>query len=301
MATAKKDNKGVWPIVKPFLVGGSAGMFATCCIQPIDMMKTRIQIAGEGTKQGKGFFEIGRAFVKEEGFFALYRGLSAGLLRQATYTTARMGLYRTISDALTEPGKPLPFLKKCFGGMFAGGLASIFGVPADLVLIRMQADKTLPVEQRRNYKGLFDALSRIVREEGVLSLWKGCQPTIVRAVFLNLGMFAPYDQAKEELSKLGLEGRNANLAASAVSGFFASALSLPFDFIKTRIQKQKPDATGALPYKNSLDCAKKVFMSEGPLSFYRGFPTFYVRIAPHVMITLLVTDEITRLLKSYGL
>ena len=40
--------------------------------------------------------------IKEEGFRSLYKGLSAGLLRQATYTTARLGIYQYISDALTE-------------------------------------------------------------------------------------------------------------------------------------------------------------------------------------------------------
>ena len=33
---------------------------------------------------------------------ALYRGLSAGLLRQATYTTARLGIYQVFTDALTK-------------------------------------------------------------------------------------------------------------------------------------------------------------------------------------------------------
>lgn len=36
-------------------------------------------------------------------------------------------------------------------GLAAGGLAAIFGTPADVSLIRMQADATMPVEQRRNY------------------------------------------------------------------------------------------------------------------------------------------------------
>ena len=40
--------------------------------------------------------------IKEEGVGSLYKGLSAGLLRQATYTTARLGIYQYISDALTE-------------------------------------------------------------------------------------------------------------------------------------------------------------------------------------------------------
>ena len=59
----------------------------------------------------------------------------------------------------------------------AGGLGSIVGNPADLILIRLQADATLPVEQRRGYTSFFDAARRIPAEEGVLGLWKGCTPT----------------------------------------------------------------------------------------------------------------------------
>lgn len=40
--------------------------------------------------------------IKSDGFGALYKGLSAGLLRQATYTTARMGLFNQFSTALKE-------------------------------------------------------------------------------------------------------------------------------------------------------------------------------------------------------
>jgi hypothetical protein len=42
-----------------------------------------------------------------EGFFSLYNGLSASLLRQATYSTVRFGVYEELKEAYAEPGKPL--------------------------------------------------------------------------------------------------------------------------------------------------------------------------------------------------
>ena len=71
------------------------------------------------------------------------------------------------------------------------------------------------------------------------------------------------------------------LAASAVAGFFASFFSLPFDFVKTRLQKQARATDGSTRYKGMLDCFAKVTKEEGILRFYRGFGTYYVRIAPH--------------------
>lgn len=72
--------------------------------------------------------------------------------------------------------------------------------------------------------------------------------------------------------------------ASTVSGFFAAACSLPFDYVKTQIQKMQPDAEGKLPYSGSLDCTMKTLKTGGPLKFYTGFPVYCVRIAPHVMV-----------------
>jgi len=61
------------------------------------------------------------------------------------------------------------------------------------------------------------------------------------------------------------------LIASAIAGFFASFFSLPFDFVKTRLQKQTKAADGTLPYKSMMDCFAKVARDEGLMRFYRGY------------------------------
>ncbi|WZZ38665.1 hypothetical protein YC2023_034924 [Brassica napus] len=229
MAEEKKVAPiGIWTAVKPFVNGGaSGGMLATCVIQPIDMIK----------------------------------GLSAGLLRQATYTTARLGSFKMLTAKASEAndGKPLPLYQKALCGLTAGAIGACVGSPADLALIRVQADNTLPLAQRRNYTNAFHALYRISADGGVLALWKGCGPTVVRAMALNMGMLASYDQSAEYMrDNLGLGETSTVVGASAVSGFCAAACSLPFDFVKTQIQKMQPDA--------------------------QGFPVYCVRIAPHVMV-----------------
>jgi len=49
----------------------------------------------------------------------------------------------------------------------------------------------------------------------------------------------------------------------------------------------KPDAAGVMPYKNVLDCARKIASVEGPLAFWTGFLAYYGRTAPHAMIILM--------------
>ena len=90
--------------------------------------------------------------------------------------------------------QPLPLWQKGLCGLTAGGLGALVGSPADLSLIRMQADTTMPADQRRNYKGVGDALTRIIKEEGVAGLFTGAGPTVVRAMALTMGMLASNDQ-----------------------------------------------------------------------------------------------------------
>ena len=68
-----------------------------------------------------------------------------------------------------------------------------------VALIRMTSDGNLPADQRRNYKNVFDALFRIIREEGIFTLWRGAIPTMGRAMVVNAAQLASYSQAKQAI------------------------------------------------------------------------------------------------------
>lgn len=288
----------------PFINGGLSGMVATSVIQPVDMVKVRIQLAGEGVATGPKPtpLSVTREIIAKGKVLDLYTGLSAGLLRQAVYTTARIGFFDTFMGQLTARAKAkdqkIGFAERAAAGLSAGGIAAMIGNPADLALIRMQSDGLKPVDQRKNYKSVIDALSRIAKSEGVAALWAGATPTVVRAMALNFGQLAFFSEAKSQLkTRTEWSSRTQTLSASAIAGFFASFFSLPFDFVKTRLQKQSKGPDGKLPYKSMADCFVKVTKQEGLLRFYRGFGTYYVRIAPHAMVTLIVADYLGWLTK----
>lgn len=179
-------------------------------------------------------------------------------------------------------GQNIGFKERALAGSSAGGLAALIGNPADLALIRMQSDGLKPAAARANYSSVIDALTRIAKAEGIGALWAGASPTVVRAMALNFGQLAFFSEAKSQLkAKTQWKERTQTFVASAFGGFFASFFSLPFDFVKTRLQKQTKGADGRLPYSGMADCFRKVAKEEGLLRFYRGFGTYYVRIAPH--------------------
>eukprot|EP00177_Eucheuma_denticulatum_P001730 GFKZ01003101.1.p1 GENE.GFKZ01003101.1~~GFKZ01003101.1.p1 ORF type:complete len:348 (+),score=34.38 GFKZ01003101.1:134-1045(+) len=277
-----------------FVFGGTAGMAATCVVQPIDLIKTRMQLATATAGMAKpGFVSTFQGVVTAEGIGGLYKGLSAGLFRQITYTTARLGMFGILKEQLATDGEPLPFLKKAFAGMVAGGFGAVVGTPAEVALVRMTADGRLPMKERRGYTSVFNALGRVTREEGLGTLWRGTMPTVGRAMVLNVAQLATYDQAKEMILETGVVGDNigAHAMASTCSGFIATAVSIPLDSAKTRVQNMKV-VNGVPEYTGMIDALRKTAAKDGFLSLWRGFTPYFLRLGPHTILTFICLEQL---------
>jgi solute carrier family 25 oxoglutarate transporter 11 len=115
---------------------------------------------------------------------------------------------------------------------------------------------------------------------------------------MNVGMLVPYDTAKEWFDHyLGPSTMN-RISGSFVAALTACCMSLPFDNIKTKYQRMTTGADGKLPYSGFSDCVQKSVAREGLRGFYIGFPVYLMRVAPHVIITLLVQDLLHHLITS---
>jgi len=291
--------------LEPYVCGGTAATFGSCCIHPIDLAKVRMQIYGQ-VNPGKpipGFPTIIKNMVAADGVKSLYRGVDAAIGRQMVYGTARIGLHTKFSSMLVEKnnGQPISFGQKVVSGMLSGAIAVSIGSPFDIALVRLQSDGMAKPEDRRNYKNVADALIRTTREEGFAALYQGVAPNILRGMSMNVGMMSCNDQFQEMYAGLlGDPMTNGaqlptRIMASLSAGFTAALFSMPFDLIKSRLMAQRPDAiTGEMPYKGVMDCVAKIVKTDGPLGFYNGFSAYYGRCAPHAMIVLLSKDSITK-------
>jgi solute carrier family 25 oxoglutarate transporter 11 len=288
--------------VQPFVVGGCSAMLASSCVHPIDLAKVRLQLFSTINPNQKkpGFGKILATMIKDEGFKSIYSGLSASLLRQAIYGTARIGLHRKFSDELVRrnDGKPVSFGLKVGSGLASGSLAVLVGTPFDVCLVRMQGDSMKPMSERRGYNNVFDALYKIFRDEGPLKLYSGLLPNLLRGMSINVGMLACYDQAKELVAvhvmdedPTGAPSLKTQMLASVISGFTASVFSLPFDLMKSRLQDGNK-------YSGIPDVFMKTLRNEGPLAFWTGLDAYYMRTAPHAMIVLMSAEPMIKIFKS---
>jgi solute carrier family 25 oxoglutarate transporter 11 len=291
-ATSNQAQPHWFDKFKPFAFGGLSGMLGTSITQPIDTVKVRIQIIGEAAKgESTNPLQVAGKMLKNEGITSFYKGLDSALFRQATYGTARLGIYRAIYNWRMETTGAVPFIEKTAFSLFAGVTSALIGNPSDLALVRFQSDFTLPPEQRRNYKHVFDAFFRIIKEEGALSLWRGSAPSIARGVSVNVGQLVSFDEFKALVTEYrGVWDLTSRVYTSILSGIVCSIVALPADNLKTKLQKMKANPDGTMPYKGMLDCLVKSVSREGPFGLWVGLPTFICRVIPHSTAVLLILD-----------
>ena len=284
-------------------------MLASCFVHPMDVVKNRMQMQGEGTRtrQYKSSLHVLGAVLRNEGVAAAYAGLSAGLLRQATYATTRLGMYTLLFEKFTTVSKegkrtPPSFSEKIVIASIAGSCGAVVGTPAEVALVRMTTDGRLPAELRRNYRNVFHAIYRVSKEEGMTGVFRGCGPTVIRAIVTNIAQLASYSQAKEFILSTGYFGDNlaAHFCAGMLSGFITAFASLPVDIAKTRVQNMKI-IDGKPEYRGMLDVVTRVIKNEGIASLWKGFTPYYFRIGPHTVLTLIFLEQINGIYSKYVL
>lgn len=307
--------------IKPFLVGSLTGCTAASLLQPIDTLKvslslTQVLIQAKKEDAGRSHINlsplhVARTVVRRDGFQALYRGLDASLLRQFFYCGGRLGIYKRAEEAIKEKeGRHMTFAEKANWSLASGAIGSLTTTPTDVALIRFQADSTLPPMKRRNYRNVFDAFGQIYREEGLRGLWRGATPNVARAMSTNCSLLVTYNEAKEGLMRLTQskeETLNLRLLSSCVTGVAISIVSLPFDNVKTKIMRMKPstcstysDLYGEYPYRGFIDCFAKSIRNEGVTALWVGLSTYYMRIAPHASVMVLVQDFLHDQFRKYN-
>lgn len=232
--------------------------------------------------------------IQESGWMGLYDGLGAGIWRQIFYATTRFGLFETLRDKLHEIRGTTDFSSRVVVGAFSGGIAAYVSCPAEVAVVRMSNDSTLPPSERRNYKGVMDTAQRIVKEEGVAAFWRGSTPFVQRAMMVGVFQVATLDQFKELFVQQFNQKKDSipNVFCSAMtSGLLYSIATMPLEAAKNRMASQKPDReTGKLPYTSTLQTIRAVSGKEGFSALYNGFLPYYARCGGHTVAMFVIVQ-----------
>lgn len=280
-----------------FIGAGTAACIADLFTFPLDTAKVRLQIQGETKTQGnvktaqyKGVFGTISTMVKTEGPRSLYNGLVAGLQRQMSFASVRIGLYDSVKQFYTKGSEHAGIGSRLLAGCTTGAMAVAVAQPTDVVKVRFQAQANVSNGSRR-YKGTMDAYKTIAKEEGVKGLWKGTSPNITRNAIVNCTELVTYDMIKEMLLKSNLMTDNlpCHFTSAFGAGFCTTVIASPVDVVKTRYMNSAPGQ-----YSSALNCALTMLKKEGPLAFYKGFMPSFLRLGSWNIVMFVTYEQLKR-------
>nr|ADI46949.1 UCP2m [Volvox carteri f. nagariensis] len=307
----KNDRKAtLW---QELLISGRSVSVATIFTNPLDVVKTRMQLHRHRTPGiplpglvrrapcGRGDFRTATSIVREGGIISLWKGLPPAVPRGFLYggdrvqrKSTRLGLYGPCKDSLITGRQALA------GDGVAAGVTS----PTELVKTRLQAKGS-----RR--QGTWGIVGNVVKKSGVAGLWRGAVPSMTRAALLTSSQVATYDLGKHEVMRQTGSGDclPTFLAASLITVLVATTITNPVDLVKTRMlvagADEGPDEgigqtwlsfygagwSGLAGGCNQRMVALKILKHDGLYGFFKvRLVCNYARLGPQTVIPFLMSE-----------
>ncbi|XP_050300438.1 calcium-binding mitochondrial carrier protein Aralar1 isoform X2 [Anthonomus grandis grandis] len=169
------DKNGRIPLWGEILSGGCAGGSQVVFTNPLEIVKIRLQVAGEIAVGSKV-----RAWtvVKELGLFGLYKGARACLLRDVPFSAIYFPAYAHTKASLADENGYNHPMTLLLAGAIAGIPAASLVTPADVIKTRLQV---VARAGQTTYSGVLDATRKIYKEEGFRAFWKGSIARVCRS------------------------------------------------------------------------------------------------------------------------
>ncbi|KAI5663336.1 hypothetical protein M9H77_22659 [Catharanthus roseus] len=296
---AEKDQQKSKATIPPYMKamsGSLGGIVEASCLQPIDVIKTRLQLDRSGNY--KGIVHCGSTIARNEGVRALWKGLTPFATHLTLKYALRMGSNAVLQSTFKDPqtGKLSP-QGRILSGFGAGVLeALVIVTPFEVVKIRLQQQRGLSPELLK-YKGPINCAITIIREEGLRGLWAGAAPTVMRNGTNQAAMFTAKNAFDIVLwKKHEGDGKVLQPWQSMISGFLAGTAGPictgPFDVVKTRLMAQSRSG-GELKYKGMFHAISTIYAEEGLRALWKGLLPRLMRIPPGQAIMWAVADQIT--------
>ncbi|RYR02616.1 hypothetical protein Ahy_B06g081417 isoform B [Arachis hypogaea] len=338
-------------ICKSLVAGGVAGGVSRTAVAPLERLKILLQVQNPHNIKYNGTVQGLKYIWRTEGFRGLFKGNGTNCARIVPNSAVKFFSYEQASKAIlqlyqqktgngmshfsqSKQGKGLgvgsdmktavcltvflvilaedaqltPVLR-LGAGACAGIIAMSATYPMDMVRgrITVQTEKS-PYQ----YRGMFHALTTVLREEGPRALYKGWLPSVIGVVpYVGLN-FAVYESLKDWLVKSNPFGLvqdselsvTTRLACGAAAGTVGQTVAYPLDVIRRRMQMVGWNHAASvvagdgrvkapLEYTGMVDAFRKTVRYEGVGALYKGLVPNSVKVVPSIAIAF-VTYEVVK-------
>jgi solute carrier family 25 citrate transporter 1 len=201
------DSNGQISGPRTVIAGFGAGVTESLlAVTPFESIKTTLIEDRKAAKpRMRGFLHAVPIIARERGIRGFFQGFVPTTARQAANSATRFGSYnflKQIAESYVAPGEKLG-TASTFGVGGAAGLITVYVTqPLDTVKTRMQS-----AEARKHYKHSLDCAVKVVKNEGVLTLWSGAMPRLVRLILSGGIVFTMYEKSIELMDRLDPDKR----------------------------------------------------------------------------------------------
>jgi len=274
--------------------GGIAGGIAKTVIAPLDRSKIFFQTNETRNYRFRYAIRWLRHGYRTEGLLSLWRGNTATLARIVPYSALNFMAFEQYKKLLKveEPGTPAIY--RFIAGSLAGSTGQMLTYPLD----RARAVMAVTNSNGKQYKNLFVVFASIVKEEGILKLYRGLSPTLLGVIPYAGTSFFTYETLKgwtvrrKGGDKHGpmLPSPIERLGCGAVAGLLGQASSYPLDIARRRMQTSHQLGRGD-KYKTVIGTLMTVYRHEGIYrGLYKGMSMNLIKGPVAVSISYTVND-----------
>ncbi|XP_026568812.1 mitochondrial glutamate carrier 1-like [Pseudonaja textilis] len=292
--------------------GGAAGIIGVTCVFPIDLVKTRLQNQRSGQQVYKSMLDCLMKTLRSEGYFGMYRGAAVNLTLVTPEKAIKLAANDYFRHLLAKEGVALSLSKEMLAGCGAGVCQVIITTPMEMLKIQLQDAGRLASQQivsrvscstsgcnlvtvnpilTRAYNvgpvviprkiSATQIATELLQTHGIKGLYKGLGATLLRDVPFSV-IYFPLFAHLNRVGQDSLEGRTSffhSFLAGCIAGSVAAVSVNPCDVIKTRLQSMG-NGRNEENYSGIVDCARKIWIKEGPSVFLKGASCRALVIAP---------------------
>lgn len=288
------------------IAGVGSGSLASVVCAPLDLVRTRLQVAGaienkvsQPPKILKSLHEI----YLSDGVRGCFRGLGATLATVPLFWGMYFPMYETfksrIMDATRDGGdddggnnhKALVHLSSAIS---AGAIADVICNPLFVIRVRMQTEALHYLEQAPSERKPHNALTTmrgLYSEGGIPIFWRGLTASLLGLGHVGI-QFPVYERLKMEARKRSPTGQESPvdlLLASGISKMTAAILTYPHEVIRSRMMDSRSATSMGV-----LDTARYIVRHEGYAGLYSGMKVTLFRVVPNCCVTFVSYELIAR-------
>ncbi|KAG8570283.1 hypothetical protein GDO81_011192 [Engystomops pustulosus] len=284
------------------VAGLSGGVISTLVLHPLDLVKIRFAVSDGLDLRPKynGILHCMSTVWRREGLRGLYQGVTPNMWGAG----ASWGLYFFFYNAIKAYKKEgraenLTATEHLLSAAGAGALTLCFTNPIWVTKTRLVLQYDAGVDpSRRQYRGMFHALAKIYRQEGIPGLYKGFVPGLLGTSHGAL-QFMAYEELKMEYNKHLNRPIDTKLntleyiTMAALSKIFAVMATYPYQVVRARLQDQHNQYSGV------IDVIRRTWRKEGVHGFYKGIIPNVIRVTPACCITFVVFENVSHFLLGF--